>query len=139
MEFLYQYKVFLHLYILLPGETYFLLYTLPSILLTRQNNINVSTNKRYFMFYFYSILLSFSTLNYAFSPIAVYMCGSAERRLLNDLMASYQKLERPVYNETEPVFSVTQKYLASDKKYLQVILKFGLTLQQIMDVVRNII
>ena len=46
------------------------------------------------------------------------MCGSAERRLLNDLMASYQKLERPVANESEPV-----------------ILKFGLTLQQIMDVV----
>ena len=78
-----------------------------------------------------------ATLNYAFSPIAVYMCGSAERRLLNDLMASYQKLERPVYNETEPVFSETQKYLASEKKYLQVILKFGLTLQQIMDVVRR--
>ena len=53
-------------------------------------------------------------------------------------MASYQKLERPVYNETEPVFSGTQKYLANEKKYMQVILKFGLTLQQIMDVVRNI-
>ena len=77
-------------------------------------------------------------MNYAFSPLAVYLCGSAERRLLNDLMASYQKLERPVYNETEPVFSDTQKYLANEKKYMQVILKFGLTLQQIMDVVRNI-
>ena len=33
------------------------------------------------------------------------------------MMANYQKLERPVANETEPV-----------------ILKFGLTLQQIMDV-----
>ena len=50
--------------------------------------------------------------------ISGLFCGSAERRLLNDLMANYQKLERPVANETEPV-----------------ILKFGLTLQQIMDVV----
>ena len=52
--------------------------------------------------------------------ISGFFCGSAERRLLNDLMANYQKLERPVANETEPV-----------------ILKFGLTLQQIMDVVGN--
>lgn len=37
--------------------------------------------------------------------------------MLHDLMSNYQKLERPVANETEPV-----------------ILKFGLTLQQIMDV-----
>ena len=46
--------------------------------------------------------------------------GANERRLLNDLMGSYQKLERPVANESDPV-----------------VLKFGLTLQQIMDVVRN--
>ena len=44
--------------------------------------------------------------------------GSAERRLLEDLMNYYQKLERPVANESEAVQ-----------------LKFGLTLQQIMDVV----
>ena len=44
--------------------------------------------------------------------------GAQERRLLNDLMGSYQKLERPVANESEAVG-----------------LKFGLTLQQIMDVV----
>ena len=44
--------------------------------------------------------------------------GAHERRLLNDLMAQYQKLERPVMNES-----------------LAVTLKFGLTLQQIMDVV----
>jgi len=43
--------------------------------------------------------------------------GAHERRLLNDLMGSYQKLERPVANESEAVG-----------------LKFGLTLQQIMDV-----
>ena len=44
--------------------------------------------------------------------------GTAERMLLNDLMLHYQKLERPVANESEAVQ-----------------LKFGLTLQQIMDVV----
>ena len=44
--------------------------------------------------------------------------GTAERRLLNDLMEYYQKLERPVANESEAIM-----------------LKFGLTLQQIMDVV----
>ena len=47
------------------------------------------------------------------------LCGPAERRLINDLMAYYQKLERPVANESEAVQ-----------------LRFGLTLQQIMDVVR---
>ena len=46
------------------------------------------------------------------------MGGSAETRLLEDLMNYYQKLERPVANESEAVQ-----------------LKFGLTLQQIMDVV----
>ena len=44
--------------------------------------------------------------------------GFYERRLLVDLMSDYNKLERPVYNETDPV-----------------ILTFGLTLQQIIDVV----
>ena len=44
--------------------------------------------------------------------------GFHERRLLVDLMSDYNKLERPVYNETDPV-----------------ILTFGLTLQQIIDVV----
>merc|ERR1719422_2874142 len=43
--------------------------------------------------------------------------GSHERRLLNDLMNSYQKLERPVINESNAVT-----------------VKLGLTLQQIMDV-----
>ena len=46
--------------------------------------------------------------------------GHGERKLLNDLMAFYQKLERPVANESEAVQ-----------------LKFGLTLQQIMDVVSD--
>ena len=44
--------------------------------------------------------------------------GPNERRLINDLTANYNKLERPVANESEAV-----------------VLKFGLTLQQIMDVV----
>ena len=44
--------------------------------------------------------------------------GPNERRLINDLMETYQNLERPVFNESE----------ALD-------LKFGLTLQQIIDVV----
>ena len=44
--------------------------------------------------------------------------GSHERRLLNDLMTHYQKLERPVMEESQAVS-----------------LKFGLTLQQILDVV----
>jgi len=43
--------------------------------------------------------------------------GPNERRLLNDLMANYNKHERPVANESDAV-----------------VLKFGLTLQQIMDV-----
>lgn len=44
--------------------------------------------------------------------------GPHEKRLLNHLLASYNTLERPVANESEP---------------LEV--KFGLTLQQIIDVV----
>jgi len=43
--------------------------------------------------------------------------GMHERRLLNDLLANYNKLERPVINESEAVQ-----------------LSFGLTLQQIIDV-----
>lgn len=44
--------------------------------------------------------------------------GPHEKRLLNNLLSSYNTLERPVANESEP---------------LEV--KFGLTLQQIIDVV----
>ena len=50
--------------------------------------------------------------------IAAIWCGPHERRLINDLMANYRTLERPVANESDAV-----------------VLKFGLTLQQIMDVV----
>ena len=46
--------------------------------------------------------------------------GMHERRLLNDLLANYNKLERPVVNESEAVM-----------------LSFGLTLQQIIDVVSS--
>ncbi|KAA0203360.1 hypothetical protein HAZT_HAZT006675 [Hyalella azteca] len=45
--------------------------------------------------------------------------GQHERRLLSDLLGNYNPLERPVANESEPV---------------QV--SFGITLQQIIDVVR---
>jgi hypothetical protein len=62
-----------------------------------------------------------------FTKIFVDSCsvsqqGVMERRLLNDLLIhrSYNKLERPVYNETEPLTVV-----------------FGLTLQQIIDVVSD--
>jgi nicotinic acetylcholine receptor len=47
--------------------------------------------------------------------------GLHERRLLIDLLETYNRLERPVQNETEAV-----------------ILYFGLTLQQIIDVVRTV-
>ena len=50
----------------------------------------------------------------------VIVAGPHERRLINDLMRSYKNLERPVANESEAV-----------------VLKFGLTLQQIMDVVSS--
>ena len=50
--------------------------------------------------------------------------GIHERRLLTDLLdnSGYNKLERPVINESEAV-----------------VLSFGLTLQQIIDVVRFIL
>lgn len=41
-----------------------------------------------------------------------------ERRLLNDLLSSYNVLERPVANESEPL-----------------IVSFGISLQQIIDMV----
>jgi hypothetical protein len=50
--------------------------------------------------------------------VAESLQGAHERKLLNDLLATYNTLERPVANESEP---------------LEV--KFGLTLQQIIDVV----
>ena len=48
--------------------------------------------------------------------------GTQERRLLNDLLEMYNHLERPVYNDTDAIN-----------------LTFGLTLQQIIDVVMNLI
>ncbi|KAG7206035.1 hypothetical protein KM043_003438 [Ampulex compressa] len=45
------------------------------------------------------------------------LCGYHEKRLLNHLLSTYNNLERPVANESEP---------------LEV--KFGITLQQIIDV-----
>lgn len=48
------------------------------------------------------------------------LSGPHERRLINDLMDKYNNLERPVFNESEPLT-----------------LTFGLTLQQIIDVVSN--
>lgn len=53
-----------------------------------------------------------------FSLISDVQGGPHERRLLNDLLEHYNTLERPVYNESEPLE-----------------LLFGLTLQQIIDVV----
>lgn len=50
--------------------------------------------------------------------VAESLCGRHEKRLLNELLSSYNTLERPVANESEP---------------LEV--KFGITLQQIIDVV----
>ncbi|XP_015127141.1 neuronal acetylcholine receptor subunit alpha-7 [Diachasma alloeum] len=57
-----------------------------------------------------------------FKAVSVYTlhesnCGAHERALLNNLLAKYNTLERPVANESEP---------------LEV--KFGITLQQIIDV-----
>lgn len=48
--------------------------------------------------------------------------GPHERRLINDLLAKYNNLERPVLNESEALK-----------------LNFGLTLQQIIDVVSNLV
>lgn len=59
--------------------------------------------------------LSFYTI---YSFISVAFCGSHERRLLNDLNLNYNKLERPVAEESDALE-----------------IKFGLTLQQILDVV----
>jgi nicotinic acetylcholine receptor len=46
------------------------------------------------------------------------MCGYYEKKLLTDLIVDYNVLERPVVNESEPL-----------------LLTFGVTLQQIIDVV----
>ncbi|KOX67669.1 Acetylcholine receptor subunit alpha-type acr-16 [Melipona quadrifasciata] len=52
--------------------------------------------------------------------VAESLCGRHEKRLLNELLSTYNTLERPVANESEP---------------LEV--RFGITLQQIIDVMRK--
>ena len=54
--------------------------------------------------------------------LADTICGFYEKKLLNDLLMHYNYLERPVINESEPLM-----------------LKFGITLQQIIDVVSLLI
>ena len=54
------------------------------------------------------------------SPFAETICGYYEKKLLGDLMRGYDYLERPVINESEPLM-----------------LTFGITLQQIIDVVSD--
>ena len=68
----------------------------------------------------YGNVLIFRILNHVFflCLFADSLQGPHEKRLLNNLLASYNTLERPVANESDP---------------LEV--KFGLTLQQIIDVV----
>ncbi|KAF7994140.1 hypothetical protein HCN44_011409 [Aphidius gifuensis] len=64
----------------------------------------------------WTLSLGFTLLLLATLPLESN-CGAHERQLLNDLLAKYNTLERPVANESEP---------------LEV--KFGITLQQIIDV-----
>ena len=67
-----------------------------------------------------------------FSKLFFYWClnfsflvgtsgGRHEKKLLKDLMVDYDNLERPVVNESHPL-----------------LVTFGITLQQIIDVVSNI-
>ena len=58
----------------------------------------------------------------SFHLISGVQSGPHERRLINDLLENYQHLERPVFNETAALN-----------------LKFGLTLQQIIDVVSIVV
>ena len=61
--------------------------------------------------YFITLLVVLSGIPF------VVQSGPHERRLINDLLDQYQTLERPVSTESEPLN-----------------LKFGISLQQIMDV-----
>ena len=61
----------------------------------------------------------FSNQKLSYCLIIVVSGGSHERRLLNDLSLNYNKLERPVAEESEALS-----------------IKFGLALQQILDVVK---
>ncbi len=49
------------------------------------------------------------------------ICGKHEKKLLRHLMADYDNMERPVEDESEPLM-----------------LTFGVTLQQIIDVVKKL-
>lgn len=83
---------------------------------------------------FTSKLLKLKLISFCFLPTIVLLHsfflllitesfqGPHEKRLLNNLLMNYNSLERPVANESEP---------------LEV--KFGLTLQQIIDVVSDFI
>ena len=57
-------------------------------------------------------------LSFCYIPFTDSLQGYHEKRLLNNLLNNYNLLERPVANESDP---------------LEV--RFGLTLQQIIDVV----
>ena len=59
-------------------------------------------------------------MHLSLSPFAETICGYYEKKLLGDLMRGYDYLERPVINESEPLM-----------------LTFGITLQQIIDVVSD--
>ena len=61
----------------------------------------------------------FSNQKLSYCLIIVVSGGSHERRLLNDLSLNYNKLERPVAEESEALS-----------------INFGLALQQILDVVK---
>ncbi|XP_068083459.1 neuronal acetylcholine receptor subunit alpha-7 [Anabrus simplex] len=67
--------------------------------------------------HYYSRLAELSELATSLDSLSATVQGPHEKRLLNALLGSYNTLERPVANESEP---------------LEV--KFGLTLQQIIDV-----
>lgn len=67
------------------------------------------------LFLDHDIYLHFTSFSYSDT-----ICGKYEKKLLRHLMVDYDDMERPVENETEPLM-----------------LTFGVTLQQIIDVVIN--
>ncbi|XP_075678307.1 neuronal acetylcholine receptor subunit alpha-7-like isoform X3 [Dermatophagoides pteronyssinus] len=66
---------------------------------------------------FYFVFIFFLLCLFILHNLDIVICGSHERRLLNDLLSNYNVLERPVANESEVL-----------------IVYFSLTLQQIIDV-----
>jgi hypothetical protein len=85
-------------------------------------------NTTFFMQHFFSlsstqalrdIIFSDINLNFFSFVFPLGCCGGPnEKRLLSNLLDKYNTLERPVFNESEPV-----------------VVSFGLTLMQIIDVV----